>query len=113
MLFSIALSVATEAARDNKDMPTRSIQTDVFISKAEALNLLEKELGLSWVLDDPTEVTLVLEQGAWLSIEVPKFGEDLPLTLDCHHDDEAVLVQVVENLAAELAEKLGWETRAF
>jgi hypothetical protein len=76
-------------------------------------SLLEKELGLPWVLDDPSEVTLVLEQGAWLSIEVPHFGEDLPLALDCHHDDEGVLVQVVESLAAELREKLGWETRAF
>ena len=112
-VFSIALSVATEAALDNRVMPTRSLQTDVFISKAEALNLLEKELGLPWVLDDPSEVTLVLEQGAWLSIEVPHFGEDLPLALDCHHDDEGVLVQVVESLAAELREKLGWETRAF
>lgn len=92
-------------------MATQSIHTSVFISKAEALDILESRLGLIWNTDDPSDVTLPLGRGAWLSIEVPKFGEDLPLTLDCHHDDEEVLGGVVSELATRLTAELGWETR--
>jgi hypothetical protein len=43
-----------------------------------------------------------------LSIEVPKFGEDLPLTLDCHHRDPEVLEQVVNQVVSTLTGTLGW-----
>ena len=43
-----------------------------------------------------------------LSIEVPKFGEDLPLTLDLHHDDESVLREVADQVWATLEKALGW-----
>ena len=92
-------------------MATHTLVTSVFLSKAEALQLLEEKLGLPWILDDPAEVTLRLNDGAWLSIEVPKFGEDLPLTLDCHHSEATVLAGVVDQLQLDLAEVLGWETR--
>jgi hypothetical protein len=92
-------------------MPTRSLVTAVFLSKAEALGVLEERLGLIWNTDDPSDVTLPLGYGAWLSIEVPKFGEDLPLTLDCHHEDSEVLDGVVTELATRLSDELGWATQ--
>jgi hypothetical protein len=92
-------------------MATQTLVTTVFVSKTEALQLLEEKLGLDWILDDPADVTLALGDGAWLSIEVPKFGEDLPLTLDCHHEDAAVLHGVVDQLAKNLSAILGWDTR--
>jgi len=92
-------------------MATHTLVTQVFLSKAEALQVLETQLGLEWILDDPADVTLALGDGAWLSIEVPKFGEDLPLTLDCHHQDASVLAGVVDQLAQQLKATLGWDTR--
>jgi hypothetical protein len=91
-------------------MATLSLHTSVFLSKAEALSVLEDRLGLTWNIDDPSDVTLALEQNAWLTIEVPKFGEDLPLTLDCHHEDAGILESVVEELALRLKGELGWDT---
>jgi hypothetical protein len=110
-LFFIALSVVAETAKDNEAMATRSLHTSVFISKAEALDLLESRLGLAWVTDDPSDVTLPLDQGVWLSIEVPHYGEDLPLTLDGHHDDAQVLNQVMSEFAVTLKDTLGWDSQ--
>lgn len=89
-------------------MATMTLVTSVFLSKAEALALLEEALDAPWVTEDPSDVTLTLREGAVLSIEVPKFGEDLPLTLDCHHEDAEVLGRVVATVVTTLETRLGW-----
>lgn len=89
---------------------TLSLVTPVFMSKAEALAVLSEKLGLEWFIDDPSDVTLPLRDGAWISIEVPHYGEDLPLTLDVHHQDGVVLVGIVAELEVSLRAKLGWDT---
>jgi hypothetical protein len=87
---------------------TVTLVASVFLSKAEALAVLEEALDAPWNIDDPSDVTLPLSQGVVLSIEVPKFGEDLPLTLDLHHHDESVLQVVVHQVAHTLEKSLGW-----
>ena len=94
-------------------MATLSVVTKVFVSKAEALGLLSDTLGLTWILDDPTDVTVALPDGVVLSIEVPKFGEDLPITLDLEHANPEVLARVAEDFAARLDAELGWATTAL
>jgi len=92
-------------------MRSVTLVTSVFISKAEALDLLERELGWAWNTDDPADVTLALPGGATLSIDIPKYGEDLPLTLDIHHDDPDAVDEVAAEAAASLAERLGWSVQ--
>jgi hypothetical protein len=94
-------------------MATLSLVTTVFISKAEALGLLSDTLGIPWILDDPADVTVALPDGVVLRIEVPKFGEDLPITLDLAHPDPEVLSRVAEYFAARLDDELGWATTAL
>lgn len=89
-------------------MITMTLVTSVCLSKAEALDVLSTALEAPWMIDNPSEVTLALAEGVILSIEVPKFGEDLPLTLDCHHTDGAVLQKVVAAVAVTLQSTLGW-----
>jgi len=92
---------------------TKSLVTDVFISKAEALDVLATALQVEWILDDPADVTLPLPHGGTLSIDVPHYGEDLPLTLDCHHDDPEKLDAVVAELRETLSKTLGWTLTPF
>ena len=89
-------------------MATLTLVTSVYLSKAEALDVLSAALSAPWVSDDPSEVTLSLAGGVVLSREVPKFGEDLPLTLDCHHEDSTILSRVVDDVAATITSTLGW-----
>jgi|GEM_PF-498979 hypothetical protein len=89
-------------------MATLTLVTSVHLSKAEALDVLSNTLSAPWVIDDPSEVTLALPQGVVLSIEVPKFGEDLPLTLDCHHEDSMILEGVAQDITATIESTLGW-----
>jgi hypothetical protein len=89
-------------------MQTVTLVTSVFLSKAEALAVLEEALDAPWNIDDPSDVTLPLDQGVVLSIEVPKFGEDLPLTLDLHHAEESVLRGVANEVSHTLETTLGW-----
>jgi len=94
-------------------MASLSLATSVFMSKAEVLGLLSDTLGVPWILDDPADVTLALPEGVVLSIEVPKFGEDLPLTLDLRHTDAEVLTRVAGDCALRLDSELGWATSAL
>jgi hypothetical protein len=87
---------------------TQTLATSVQLSKAEALDVLSTALSAPWVTDDPSEVTLTLPEGVVLSIEVAHYGEELPLTLDCHHDDAQVLQRVVSEVVATLESRLGW-----
>jgi hypothetical protein len=94
---------------DSFPMPTATIVTSVYLSKAEALDVLSQSLDAPWITDDPSDVTLALAEGVRISIEVPKFGEDLPLTLDCHHDQGDVLERVIAQVMNTLEESLGWQ----
>jgi hypothetical protein len=87
---------------------TQTLATSVQLSKAEALDVLSTALSAPWVTDDPSEVTLALPEGVVLSIEVAHYGEELPLTLDCRHDDAQVLQTVVSDVVATLESRLGW-----
>jgi hypothetical protein len=89
-------------------MPTVTLVTSVFLSKAEALAVLEEALDAPWNIDDPSDVTLPLALGVVLSIEIPKFGEDLPLTLDLYHADESALRVVADQVTHTLEATLGW-----
>lgn len=91
-------------------MATKSLVTEVFISKAEALDVLAAALQVEWIIDDPSDVLLPLEHGGLLSIDVPHYGEDLPLTLECHHEDEETLPLVMSALQRTLVDTLGWNT---
>jgi len=95
-------------ARGEILVTTVTLVTSVFMSKADALALLEDALDAPWNIDDPGDVTLPLAGGVVLSIEVPHYGEDLPLTLDLHHDDESVLREVADQVWATLEKALGW-----
>jgi len=94
-------------------MASFSLVTTVFMSKAEALGLLSDTLGIPWILHDPADVTVALPDGVVLRIEVPKFGEDLPITLDLEHPDPEVLNRVAEDFAGRLEDELGWATSAL
>ena len=89
-------------------MSTVTLVTSVFLSKAEALAVLEEALEVPWNTDDPSDVTLTLNNGVVLSIEVPKFGEDLPLTLDLHHPDDVILRDVTDRITHTLETTLEW-----
>ena len=95
-------------ARGELLVTTVTLVTSVFMSKADALAVLEDVLDVPWNIDDPGDVTLPLAKGVVLSIEVPHYGEDLPLTLDLHHDDESVLREVADQVLTTLENALGW-----
>lgn len=86
---------------------TLTVVTDVFISKAEALDTLAKLLQVPVDAANPADSRLVLDHGVVLSIEVPKFGEDLPLTVDLTGEDDRVTT-VTENLMRRMADELNW-----
>jgi hypothetical protein len=94
-------------------MNTISVVTPVFMSKADALALLSETLELEWILDDPADVTLPLPHGGVLSIDVPHYGEDLPLTLEIHHPDRDVLEGIVSQFQETLSTTFGWETHTL
>jgi hypothetical protein len=94
-------------------MATLSLVTSVFLSKAEALALLSNTLGVQLIFDDPADATLALPESAVLSIEVPKFGEDLPVTLDIEHANREVLSRVAADFARRLEVELEWTTQAL
>lgn len=89
-------------------MPTISLVTDVFLSKRDALDALSQSLQLPIRDAGSADPWLQLERGVGLHIEVPKFGEDLPLTLDLSGEDSAQLEAVTEALTESLASLLGW-----
>jgi len=54
---------------------------------------------------DPADATITLASGVVVSIEVPKFGEDLPLTIDMSSENlvalEEAIVDVIEAVEAD------------
>jgi hypothetical protein len=87
---------------------TLSLITDAFIPRTEALALLESALGMHALGGNLAEKHFVLGDDARLSIEIPKFGEDLPLTLDFSGTNAAVLREHAMAVSASVKESLGW-----
>ena len=85
-----------------------SVVCDVKVPKPEALEVLAHALSArrSGTLSDPQ---LVRENGVRVSIEVPKFGEDLPLTLDIHWADRSDDLRAeTETVVDHIRHALGW-----
>lgn len=103
-IFSSAIPVKGKLT----DMETRTLVSDVYLSKTEALRALSQlfEVSIDW--SDPAEPVLVLEGGVVLSIEVPKFGEDLPLTVDLSGDDAEVLDKATHQVIDLVGHGLSW-----
>ena len=87
---------------------TITLVTDVFLSKAEALEKLSGLLGRPVDASDPANAVIGLPEGVVLSIEVPKFGEDLPLTLDVTGPDQHTVSAGVDSLMDVVRERLDW-----
>jgi hypothetical protein len=87
---------------------TTTLVSDVYLSKTEALRALSQlfQVAIDW--SDPAEPVLVLEGGVVLSIEVPKFGEDLPLTLDLSGEDADVLNKTTHQVIDLVGAGLSW-----
>jgi hypothetical protein len=92
-------------------MPTATLIADVHVSKAEALATLSEILGIPVRTTDPAHAALDLEGAVLLTIEVPKFGEDLPLTFDLTAEDPTALSDAARNLIDKTWSALGWTLR--
>ncbi len=89
-------------------MPTTTLVADVYVSKAEALSALSETLGIPVRTTDPSNAVLDLDGGVLLTIDIPKFGEDLPLTIDLTADDAAALAAAAQTLVERTSSALGW-----
>ncbi len=89
-------------------MPTTTLVADVYVSKADALSALSELLGIAIRNTDPSDAVLDLDGGVVLTIEIPKFGEDLPLTIDLTAEDAAALAGAVQDLIARASNGFGW-----
>ena len=87
---------------------TTTLVTDVFLSKAEALETLSKLLEQPVDASDPANAIIWLPEGVVLTIEVPKFGEDLPLTLDVTGPDRHTVSAGVDSLMDVARKRLDW-----
>ena len=85
-----------------------TLVSDVYVSKTEALRALSTLLGTPIDDSNPSDAVLNLEGGVVLSIEVPKFGEDLPLTIDLSSEDLATLERVTDDVIGQAGEGLSW-----
>ncbi len=92
-------------------MVTLSLITDAFIPRTEALALLESALGRHALGDNLAEKYFSLGNDVRLSIEIPKFGEDLPLTLDLSGSDATQLRDAATELAHTVKTGLEWNCR--
>ena len=92
---------------------TITLVTDVFLSKAEALETISKLLGQPVDASDPANAVIGLPGGVVLTIEVPKFGEDLPLTLDVTGPDHHTVSAQADSLMDAARERLGWSVNVF
>ena len=84
---------------------SETLVAQVFVSKIEALEILVDVLRAKKTRDQ----TLRLKSGGILSIEIPMYGEDLPLTLDLYHRNARKLDKIVANVALTLEQRLGWK----
>jgi len=87
---------------------TTTLVGDVYMSKTEALSALAALLDIPVDTTDPAHAHLVCENGVVVAIEVPKFGEDLPLTLDLTGQTEADVAVVRTRLIDHAKTHLSW-----
>ena len=90
---------------------TVTLVSDVHVSKTEALAALSEVFDREVDTTDPANAVIGLEGGVVLSIEVPKFGEDLPLTLDLTGPDKAGVVRVSNHVITTVGRWLKWQLR--
>ena len=90
---------------------TITLVSDVYVSKTEALRALSELLAVPINDSDPSDAVLDLEDGVVLSIEVPKFGEDLPLTLDLAGGNDQLVSEISDQLIDTVEQGLGWTLR--
>jgi hypothetical protein len=90
---------------------TITLVSEVYLSKMEALRALSKLFDTPINTTDPADAVLMMDSGVVLSIEVPKFGEDLPLTLDLTGPGESEIFRVSDNVIKTVAEGVGWALR--
>ena len=88
--------------------PTITLVGDIYLSKTEALRALSELLGVPLNDSDPSNAVLDIDSGVVLSIEVPKFGEDLPLTIDLTANDLEELEKVTRNVIEHAKNGLSW-----
>ena len=91
-----------------------SVVTNVFVAKPEAIELLEEALDVTADRRKPAEVYLFTPHGSVLTIDVPHYGEELPVTLELEADvprDE--LIRQADELGKTLHDRLGWETQVL
>jgi len=86
---------------------TITLVTDVYLSKQEALQVLSEVLSTPVDTSDPANAALALDGGVVLAIEVPKFGEDLPLTIDLTGPDLRQVTQTAVALINKV-NQLSW-----
>ena len=87
---------------------TITLVSDVYVSKTEALRALSQLFDTAIDDSDPSDDVLNLEDGVVLSIEVPKFGEDLPLTIDLTGQDFSSLERVSSDVIDRVGDGLSW-----
>jgi len=92
-------------------VPTTTLVADVYVSKAEALSVLSETLDIPVRTTDPSNAVLDLDGGVVLTIDIPKFGEDLPLTIDLTAEDAAALAGAAQYLIDKTSNGLGWTLR--
>ena len=87
---------------------TITLVGDMYLSKTEALRALSDLLGVPINDTDASNAVLDLDGGVVLSIEVPKFGEDLPLTVDLTASDVEELENVTRVVIERVRNGLSW-----
>ena len=87
---------------------TITLVSDVYVSKTEALRALSQLFDTAINDSDPSDAVLNLESGVVLSIEVPKFGEDLPLTIDLTGQNLSSLERASSDVIDRVGEGLSW-----
>ena len=87
---------------------TITLVSDIYLSKTEALRALSELFTTPIDDSDPSDAVLNLEGGVVLSIEVPKFGEDLPLTIDLTGQDLSSLERVSSDVIDRVGGGLSW-----
>ena len=86
---------------------TITLVANVYVSKAEALDALSGLLGEPIDDTDPSHAVIRFRD-VMVSIEVPKFGEDLPLTIDLIGHRPEDVDQAAHSLMASAQERLAW-----
>ena len=87
---------------------TTTLVADVHVSKTEALDALSGLLGEPVDNTDASHAVIRVNGDVVVSIEVPKFGEDLPLTIDLIGPDQAAVDAVTQSLTQLARQELSW-----